>query len=179
MLFLDVDGVLANFVKAACALHDKPVESVDCWGFNKKWGITDEELWAPIHAAGAEWWADLEPYPWFDELVGMVEKADPHFVICTTPSKSPSCLAGKLEWIHKHFGNGFRRYIMACDKSPLAAPGRLLIDDGDHNCEAFHKCGGDFICLPQPWNENRANVGLRMKHVREFLSHYREGVCVA
>jgi 5'(3')-deoxyribonucleotidase len=173
VIFLDMDGVLCDFVKSACALHGQPVESVDCWDFNNKWGITGDELWAPIHEAGAEWWADLEPYPWCHELISVVADADPNFVICTTPSASPGSCAGKLEWLHRHLGPKFRRYIMACDKSPLAANGRLLIDDGDHNCLAFQERGGDFICVPQPWNSNAEHVERRMEHVCEFLSHYR------
>ncbi len=172
MILLDVDGVLANFVKGACALHNQPVESVDCWDFNIKWGISSDELWAPIHDAGWEWWANLEPYPWFDDLIHMVEEADPNYVICTTPSASPYSCSGKLEWIHRHLGKDFRRYIMACDKSPLAARGRLLIDDGDHNCKAFREKGGDFICVPQPWNSNAEHVDRRMSHISDFLTHY-------
>jgi 5'(3')-deoxyribonucleotidase len=179
MLLVDMDGCLCDFVKSACALHGQPVESVDCWDFNKKWGITSEQLWAPIHDAGFEFWADLEPYPWFDELIGMVSEVDPNFYICTTPSQSPDSCSGKLEWIHRHLGYQFNRYFMAPSKSPLAAPGRLLIDDGDHNCKAFDEAGGEFICVPQPWNSNAHRIDERMAHVSEFLGYYQHAQKVA
>ncbi len=170
--------MLVRFVDAACALHGKPVEDADCWGFYAKWGMNSDEFWAPIAAAGASWWANLEPYPWFNELVDLVSAADPDFLICTTPSvhhsAAASSCAGKMDWLHANFGKNFLRYDMTVDKSRLSQPGRLLIDDGDHNCIAWRKRKGDFICFPQVWNSNAEHIHRRMDHVREFLKSYRK-----
>lgn len=179
MLFLDMDGCVANFVKAACAAHGRDTSDVDEWNFFTKWGIDENQFWEPVNAGGREFWANLEPYEWFDELVGMVKKADPNFYILTKPSRQASCLAGKLDWIHRHFGKGFRNYIFAPDKSPLAAKGRLLIDDSDDNCHAFSAAGGKFILFPQPWNKARNLYTPRMKWVAENLEYRKDWLCVA
>lgn len=152
MILLDMDGVVADFVGAACAAHGRTTDGVDCWNFFEKWGITEDEFWAPINAGGREFWANLEPYPWFDELVSMVSMADPKFYLCTKPSTQADCLAGKMDWIHRHFGKHFRRYFFAPDKQWLAAPGRLLIDDSDENCNGFRNSMGGAHCFAQPWN---------------------------
>lgn len=154
MIFLDMDGVVADFVKAACAAHGRTTDDVSHWDFFTKWGINEDQFWEPVNAGGREFWANLEPFPWFDELVGMVKSADPDFFILTKPSRQASCLAGKLDWIHRHFGKRFRNYIFTPNKSPLAAPGRLLIDDSDENVDGFLRHGGAAYLFPQPWNRN-------------------------
>ena len=45
MIFLDMDGVVADFVGAACKVHGKEVEGVGCWNFFEKWGISEDEFW--------------------------------------------------------------------------------------------------------------------------------------
>ena len=36
----------------------------------------------------------------------------------------------------------------------MAAPGVLLIDDSDKNCEKFVQHSGHAILFPRPWNSN-------------------------
>jgi 5'(3')-deoxyribonucleotidase len=172
MILLDMDGVCADFVGAACKLHGKPTSEVDCWDFFEKWGIDEDAFWEPINNAGRDFWANLEPYPWLDELVASVSMMDPSFYICTKPSMQASCLAGKLDWIHKHFGRKFRRYIFTPNKTPLASEGRLLIDDSDTNCEAFEQAGGWSILVPQPWNKNAVDAAKAIDYVQDWLGHY-------
>lgn len=179
MIFLDMDGVCADFVKAACAAHGKDDSEVDCWNFFEKWGITEDEFWEPVNAGGREFWANLEPYPWFDELVSMVKDADKNFYVLTKPSRQASCLAGKLDWIHKHFGDKCRNYIFAPNKSPLAAPKRLLIDDSDDNVKGFRKHGGVAYLFPQPWNASRHSASDDFSWLRETLDDYRREIRIA
>lgn len=62
-IYLDMDGVLCDFVGAACKLHGRDPATVTHWNFFKDWGMTAEEFWRPIHEAGEDFWANLEPYP--------------------------------------------------------------------------------------------------------------------
>lgn len=179
MIFLDMDGVCADFVGAACKAHGKTTDGVDCWDFFEKWGIDEDQFWEPVNAGGREFWANLEPFEWFDELLSMVKAADRNFYVLTKPSRQASCLAGKLDWIHKHFGRNFRNYIFSPNKTPLAAPGRLLIDDSDENCEGFSAAGGKFILFPQPWNKARDLFMPRMQWVAENLEYRKEFLCQA
>jgi len=178
MIFLDLDGCCCDFVGAACREHGRNTDDVDCWNFFEKWGIDEDQFWEPINAAGREFWANLEPFEWFDELHSVVRKYDKDFFVLTKPSRQASCLAGKLDWIHRHFGNGFRNYIFSPNKTPLAQPGRVLIDDSDENCEGFVQAGGHAILFPQPWNCN-SNTGLPMRYVAEELKFWEGWRCVA
>lgn len=136
--------------------------------------MTEDEFWAPINAAGRDFWANLKPYPWFEELVDSVSAADPNFYLCTKPSSKADCLAGKLDWIHRYFGDRFRRYFFAPNKSPLAAPGRVLIDDSDENCKGFREAGGIAWLVPQPWNAlDDINPG-DLYWLDGFLKQYRD-----
>jgi 5'(3')-deoxyribonucleotidase len=173
MILLDMDGVVANFVAASCAAHGRPEENINHWDYFTSWGITENQFWEPINAAGRDYWANLPVYPWFDELVALVKDADPKFTICTKPSKQADCLAGKLDWIHRYFGKHFRRYIFATDKSILAKPGRLLIDDSDLNCEQFSAAGGSAFLWPQPWNIHRSCPPDAIKWLARRLEHYK------
>lgn len=164
MLLVDMDGVLADFVSAACKLHGRSAEEVKSWDFYEKWGLTEDEFWEPINAAGAAFWANLEPYPWTESLLKQCRQADPQFFLCTKPSMMPACAMGKLQWIQTHLGRNFRNYFLAPVKWPLAQVGRMLIDDSDGNVRDFDGAGGDYCLLPQPWN------------LHSHLAHKREEV---
>lgn len=38
-------------------------------------------------------------------------------------------------------------------KDLYAKPGQILIDDADHNVEAFRSADGEAILVPRPWNK--------------------------
>jgi hypothetical protein len=114
--------------------------------------MTEDEFWLPIHNGTEKFWEDLEPYPWTQDLLKIVRKADPDFFICTKPSTCPASLAGKMSWLQRHVSPVIKNYIMAPQKWPLAQPGRLLIDDSDENCQGFAEHGGSVLLFPRPWN---------------------------
>jgi hypothetical protein len=170
MLFIDVDGVLADFCGAACKVHGKPGYEVTHWNFYEDWGMTEDEFWLPIHNGTQKFWEDLEPYPWTQDLLKMVRKADPDFFICTKPSTCPASLAGKMSWLQRHVSPVIKNYIMAPQKWPLAQPGRLLIDDSDENCQGFAAHGGSVLLFPRPWNASAGMDPLLM--VQTALESY-------
>lgn len=172
MILLDMDGVLCDFVGEACELHGRDPATVTRWDFYAGWGMTAADFWRPINHQGRDFWARLQPYPWAAELIEAVAKADPDFHVCTTPSASPESLAGKLDWLHAHFGRRFRRYHMTPSKAALAAPGRLLIDDSDHNVGDFIANGGEAMLFPQPWNRFATIARERMNGTRYVLARY-------
>lgn len=181
-IYLDVDGVLVDFIGAASRLHGKRAQDVTGWDFFAKWGVTDDEFWGKIDDVGEDFWANLPEYPWCDELIELVEKIDPQFHLATTPSRSPSSAAGKLKWIRRKFGDKFNRYFMCGhDKSRMAAADSILIDDGEHNVDAWMECAGNGCLFPQPWNRNRGYED-KMAYVRgslEIVEEYLEKLCTA
>jgi 5'(3')-deoxyribonucleotidase len=152
MIFLDMDGVLADFVGSSCRIHGRDIDTADCWDYFQNWNMSENDFWQPINEAGRGFWADLEPFPWMQELVSLVKDVEPNFQVLTKPSNHPECTAGKMDWLHRHFGKRFRNYIFAPNKNLLASRGRLLIDDSDSNVSGFIEYGGAAYLLPQPWN---------------------------
>ena len=173
-LYVDMDGVLFDFAGASCRVHGQDPVTIDCWNYYEKWGLTEDEFWEPINAEGREFWANLEKLPWADELLGLVRELDPNFHILTKPSTKPDCMAGKLDALQRAFGEDFRRYIFAPNKYPLAAYGRLLIDDSDDNLVKWAAREGSIVVMPQPWNIAAPDCYRRMESVREQFEEYKK-----
>jgi len=184
-----MDGVLANFVDGlftAHGRHDLRHDDVDCWRapyamLGNGTPIGEEEFWAPIVKRGRGFWRSLEPYPWAYALFEMCRRHG-DVVICTTPSYSdPDSLAGKVDWLNDHFGNGFFDYMLGPHKHLMAPyPGAVLVDDRTRNCQDFSGAGGRAIVFPQPWNVTPATIGhlrtgsLRLDYVAARLRDYQE-----
>ncbi|MCA9072771.1 MAG: hypothetical protein KDA84_27800 [Planctomycetaceae bacterium] len=173
-IFLDMDGVLVDFSSAALRLHG--VEDIEWprgeWDFPKVLGISRGEFWSKIDSQGSEFWANLEPYPWYRELLDLVAEAAP-FSILTSPSLSPSCPKGKLVWLSKHMprrnGRVFRDFLIGPAKHLLAKDSRVLIDDSDTNAENFRAAGGEVILFPRLWNRQHHHAESPLDYVRRAL----------
>lgn len=161
IIFLDVDGVLANFVAGACAAHERS-ESETLAGWPRGtydivdvWGMTQEEFWSPIDAAGEDFWAELPLLPHAHDLVDGLSRLG-RVVLLTSPSKHPGSHSGKCMWIQKHFGREHREYLIGPAKSSCAHRDAVLVDDYDRNVDDFVKHGGWGILFPRIWNRRHA-----------------------
>lgn len=151
MIFLDLDGVIAEFAYAACDIHGRP-HDVKKWDFFSDWGITAEEFWKPINKLGDNFYPYyVNPTPWARELIAKVHEADPHVMVLTDSSANMAGVRGKQRWIEHLFGSE-TKVSYTSEKYLLAAPGRLLIDDSVRNCERFAAFGGAALLFPRPWN---------------------------
>ena len=166
---LDIDGVLADFVSHAGTLLGYDTAVVTTWDYYPLIGKTEDEFWRAIDGAGSDFWANMPAFPWFHELVGLCERHAPT-ILLSSPSRCPSSTHGKLRWIQSQFGSGFRKYLLGPAKEFCAAPGVVLIDDSDANCEKFEKHDGEAILFPQPWNENRILTADRIDYVSLHLA---------
>ena len=168
IIFLDLDGVCANFVDSAIVAnklefsHDDVTE----YGFWSLAGISSNQFWKAIDSH-PNFWEGMASYPWFERLKEMVGQYEFH--VCTSPSKSPSCFSGKATWIADNFGSQFRDFFLTPQKHLLAGPNRILIDDSDDKIQRFRNHGGHGILFPQPWNENRRSVDYRLEFVETEL----------
>jgi hypothetical protein len=116
VIYLDMDGVCADFLSSAARLHGHdPREFVQRWPKGKFFPAKEElpvsrhadprdrdPLMGPINRLGGErFWTEMEPTPWFKELyrglnrIGRVE-------ILTAPSEDPFSRTGKIIWIQHH-----------------------------------------------------------------------------
>lgn len=133
-ILLDMDGVLCDFRKAACKAHQQ-MELYHAWpageyDMEKVLGLTHEQFWKPIDA-DANFWLNIEPMPWFDDLIKMVNDFGPYLIV-SSPSNRANAAAGKIEWLHKYFGDTFKDYFLGHHKFLLNG---LLIDDCEMNCD--------------------------------------------
>lgn len=172
VIYLDMDGVLVDLVRHTYRLFDMPTAEVDQrHSDTKTWdGISiqiadalgvdfaDQDLQGLWEDAGQEFWATV---PWRDgghELLDVCRASAP-VMLLSTPTGAPSCVAGKLEWIQRETPALARTYSLSPAKHMVAHPGALLIDDGEHNVEAFKKAGGMTFLWPAPWN-SKSNVSV-------------------
>lgn len=153
MIFLDMDGVLVNFHKAALALYGMEPTSDDP-RTSETIGITSEQLWERIAEVGEDFYANLELLPWATWLIDLCSNLG-EICIATSPGPLPCAASGKMKSLKKLFGPDFKNFHIGKQKYLLASPGRILIDDFDSNVEEFEAYGGKSILIPQSWNRNK------------------------
>lgn len=163
-LFLDMDGILADFVTGVSQAHGRPNPylsdpgALGVWDMEKIWGMSATDLWSPTN--NFNFWAGLQKMPDADEIFALAcEKVgEENIAILTAPSLSGACFTGKRAWIEKNYPSLARKIIFASAKGFLAGPGKWLIDDRDKNIEEFEAAGGRGILQPRLWNSRWKSV---------------------
>lgn len=179
-IYLDMDGVLADWCDAICELHgkDNPYskpEAAGIWDIEDLLGMTPEQLWKPADHA---FWESIPKCSTADWLVNvsvlLVKPSNVH--ILTSPVRKErgeeahaACLAGKRSWIEKHFPILKDRVVFEKMKERHAEPGALLIDDKSSNVEKFIKAGGMGILVPRKWNDDHHLAQMSHKVVAERI----------
>ena len=163
-IYLDMDGVLSNFVAGAARLFGMS-ESELVWEPGKGSSVhvplglsEEEELWSVVDAEGVAFWETMPLFPWTNQLWKTCTGIAPTF-IATSPSRNAVSAFGKVRWLQRWLGTGFRDYVITPRKEHLAKPGRVLIDDWEKKCIQFGVNGGDAILFPRPYNNNRHEEG--------------------
>lgn len=162
--YLDCDGVLADFIGGICRKFG--VSESEIYATTRPRplpvdltlliGIPTQQIW---QALDADFWANLEVYPWAQRLVREIDSMfNGNVVLCTSPGYlslehgAAGALVGKEQWIMKNFPQFQKRYVFTYDKQYIASPWHVLIDDQDQNCKKFIDAGGFGIVFPQRWN---------------------------
>lgn len=156
-LFLDIDGVLADFVSPAMEAHGKPFD-VDTypsgmWAIEDVLGVTPDAFWSKFD--GYNFWRGLKVYDGAKAFVEELELTFGSKNICllTSPSKHHDCIRGKKDWIDEHFPQFKKQVLFGSAKYFCANPSAMLIDDNDNNCDLFEAAGGKAVRVPRPWNK--------------------------
>lgn len=171
LCFLDMDGVIADFVGSCCRAHDLETpygkqnnmgifEMEDCWG------MTQEQFWAPL--ANVAFWENLPKTPEADELVAYLIKifGEENICILTNPSSYDGSIGGKKTWMENNFPQFEKQMLFGSAKKFLAGRERFLVDDRDKNLDAFRDAGGTAICVPRLWNHAYRDAGSVMQQVK-------------
>lgn len=175
--FVDMDGVLFDFMGSAMARHGR-LDVLDNYPTGVLYapdllGLSTSAFWKPLE--GHDFWADLKPYPWMSFLLEIIAF---HFGddwwIASSPCFDPASASGKVESLQRHMpksgGNTFDRYFLCRDKWHLAKTGAVLIDDNEDNCRKFQDNGGKAVLFPAPWNRFGRFVEDPVRHVHLCLS---------
>lgn len=182
--FLDMDGVLADFVGGICRAHGRstPYDDPHSYGIfdmEKLWGMSIEEFWSPPKEdLGMEFWSGLAKTPEADQIVELAVRyfGTKNTCILTSPSQHPSCVPGKRVWMKQHYPKLANNILFGSAKRFLAGPDRVLIDDRDKNVEEFKKYGGHAIRVPRAWNMGWPERNVAVKVVDVELLRLRTGL---
>jgi 5'(3')-deoxyribonucleotidase len=129
-ILLDMDGVLVDFLGGCKKFHgkeykwhphqpDKQTEQTS-WNIEPVFQMQAKEIWDPL---GFEFWANLEPHPWMQEIVTLLEDrfGDKNICLLTAPIETYGAIDGKRAWIRKHLPQFRRRYLVASKPSRTRA----------------------------------------------------------
>ena len=134
-IFLDVDGVLADFSKHMMQvfhietdINSKPSRPIP-------WDILGYDFYRTLPMIDGA----------FAAYKHCKRMADTYFL--TGITDNPGCASGKMEWLSKFCGKAqsARRRIIMCGsdtKALLAGPKRILIDDRKKSTDAWAENGG-------------------------------------
>lgn len=180
-IFVDMDGVLFDFVTAALWAHnfhgldrDKFMAAWPAgegWCFWERLGVTEETFWKDIANLSDFWTKDVIPYPWAQMLIHACQQYGPVHLITKPPAEDPAAWTGKYLAAQKYFP-GLPIIMQQGDRSLLAGPGRLLIDDNESNCTQWMVAGGRAIVFPQPWNSAHAWAGSGLFYVATRMASF-------
>jgi hypothetical protein len=173
-VFLDMDGVLVDFVGGAHRVFGKHYDRTAplVWEFFKEWGVTFEEFDAKC---GIDFWDFLD---WMPDGIGIERAVRNKFslkdiYLLTTPMPNPGSGTGKLRWIKRCMTWAYDRTILSyAPKSLFAKPNTLLIDDKDQNIEEFEAAGGRGILVPRPWNKLHGWANETLQVVKNKLEEF-------
>ena len=161
--FVDLDGVLVDFVGPALRLHGKDLAPLEVrWNFPEQVGFTRETLGQFWDALDQPFWRSL---PWTHEGRDLLRGVEAAFAdrvsLLSSPCLTPGCLEGKREWIDLNLPREYgRRYLLGAPKHLVAGPGKVLIDDHEEHVDRWVARGGVGVLVPRPWNRRRAECDL-------------------
>ena len=134
-LFLDCDGVLADFDHGATAILGMPPRA-----FEKRHGLG--RFWSKL-ARAPDFYFSLPLLPDAMQLFDAVKHLDP--IILTGLPRGNWAADQKMRWAAKHFPGVRMITCMARDKRDHAKEGDVLVDDQPRHASLWEEAGGVFI----------------------------------
>lgn len=160
-VFVDMDGVLVDFIKPAMARHQIKYDTYPSqvgWDIIEACnillpgsGMTGNKFW---RAFDEDFWSNLPKTEHCDRLLRTVEGYVGQDNVCLlTSGMWPEAAAGKTRWVADNLPDRYRKQLLiGHSKHFVANSDSLLIDDSDLNVDAFRANGGNAILVPRPWN---------------------------
>ncbi|PWG01578.1 5' nucleotidase, NT5C type [Sphingosinicella humi] len=134
-LYLDCDGVLADFDRGAEAILGMRPKA-----FQQRYNIG--RMWAKL-ASAPDFYGTLPLMPGAAELFDAVKHLDP--VILTGLPRGNWAADQKVRWAAEHFPGTRIITCMAVNKRNHCMPGDVLVDDTLKHAHLWEEAGGIFI----------------------------------
>jgi len=152
IIYLDLDGVIINWVEGVCNWYNIPYEpeKVTAWDIMPELTKTStKDFWNNIK--NKHFWQDLKTYPHADSFIKELKELGTVIIIS---SPAHGCAGYRQNWIQTYLPDFFYagHYILTPSKWFCAHNNTILIDDSNNNCEKFFNFGYA-ITYPQPWNK--------------------------
>lgn len=173
-VYVDMDGVLANFNKATCRLFGLtyPTRS-RLW---HTW-LQDEsgvslERWFSTMAADPGVWDRIEPFPWTPKLVQCLDIYAPDWKILSATTQDPRCWSAKAAWVIKQLfpvASLHRLILVGGRKYELAQRGDVLVDDHSENVEQWRVRGGEAFKWTEWTDDMPEEADRQIEELRQFL----------
>jgi hypothetical protein len=138
-LYLDLDGVLADFDKAA----GNALGTDNIYKYEFVWG--QAKFWEKL-SIDDDFFGELELMPDAWELLGAVEHLDPIILTALPFTNAEAVDRQKREWVGDNLGWNYE--VITCqtkDKPNYCKPGDILIDDRAINRDRWIEKGGTYI----------------------------------
>lgn len=178
-ILIDMDGVIADWEGSVSKLFGiEPDWSNNQTNIVEALKITKSQLWNKINST-PNFWEDISPLPWKNELINLSLTITQDVYICTSPGiADPLAVAGKARWINKHLPHKFRKdFVFTAHKHLLANKDTILIDDNEKQYDNFSKYGGIPFLFPSKSNRNRSAIESPMESFRDWV-YYCKGLGV-
>lgn len=174
MIYVDMDGVLANFNKAGCATfgieYPKNTRLWHTWLYEQA-GLS-LQAWFDRVLSDPDIWDRIEPYPWTADLVQCLDAASPGWKILSVGFRDPKCWASKVQWVTDRLfpvTDLHRLILVGGNKFELAREGDLLIDDSLDNLNKWKLAGGQIFKWVEYTEDCPDKAAAQIEVLREFL----------
>lgn len=160
-IYIDIDGVLADFVGGAIKIHNKDESILEefegSYDIASVFGMTEEDFWKHINDDIDNFYSNLKPTEECKEIIDAVvelkHRNDIDVEISVITSRHESLKESTTNWLYNNIPplRG-HRLIFNENKSQFAKPNAILIDDSDEQLLPFITQGGNIIPIHRPWN---------------------------
>lgn len=159
-IYLDMDGVLVNCHLAALGYYGLHITEYPM-NMRVKDILAGNGVAVPADPAAfwasftEDFWDCLEKTEMCDVLLSTAVSlaGQENVFLATRPTLNPQSYSGKAVWVRENLPEWtWDQLILIGNKSLLAGPDSLLVDDHPQNCEKFEEAGGTALLVPRPWN---------------------------
>jgi 5'(3')-deoxyribonucleotidase len=158
-IFLDVDGVLADWVGSVHRAIGIPYDPA-VWPYKigpAGWGWHDEIGWSFMQVSELcdfDFWAG-ELWTHDGRAILNLVKTFGDVTLLTTPMPNIASASGKMAWIERELPELKRHVLITTELKAVLAqvPDSVLIDDCQKTVVEWRAAGGKAVLVPRHWNE--------------------------